>query len=71
MFWDIKQNNGMEFPSMAAYVSLWVFDGDEFSTHKSHAYGLSKICNFMCIFRLFLEMKPPSHTAHSNEFSLV
>ena len=41
------------------------------STHKAHAYGLSKPCHFMCLFRWFLEMKPSSHRAHSYEFSLV
>ena len=40
------------------------------STHKAHAYGLSKACHFMCLFRWFLEMKPSSHRAHSYEFSL-
>ena len=41
------------------------------STHKAHAYGLSKACYFMCFFRWFLEMMPSSHRAHSYEFSLV
>ena len=38
------------------------------STHKAHAYGLSKACNFMSLFSvnlhfLFLEMSSWSHKA--------
>ena len=59
----------MEFSSMAANVSLWVVDGDEFNNTQST--WLSKACHFMCPFTRFLEMKPSSHRAHSYAFSWV
>ena len=71
MLLDDKENNDMEFPSMAANVSLWVVDEMTSLTHKSHAYGLSKAYHFMCLFRWFLEMKHSSQRAHSYEFTLV
>ena len=71
LFLDVKQNNDMEFLTMAANVSLWVVDGDEFLNTQCTCIWLSKACHFMCLFRWFPEMKPSSHRAHSYEFSLV